>query len=1197
MNVVNSGTLPSDIDSTINLFKNINASNSNGKRYIKIENDQIKTVDDPKQASKISIIDEFIFENIIEKLAAPYQKQYQLVNELKKYYDSLLKEQGNVVEQYAGIWATAISFLYESERAKATEATVCLSNLQNTYNTLQMKIKELGETLAKMDQVEMQKKIVALNKYKPEYEKIEKDLREKTIRLSLDVAKTKPYVKSLASQPSLTKKVFNLALRDAEENAEITELNTKYKGNYNIQRSLTSAHYSVRLLNQIIFEKDFSSGIQKLDDIRGLSRICQHRNNFLHYSSKLEKIQDGVHKPEVLVKEIQENIDLLSDSKSNKVVTLKDNKSTCFVLPGGWKGHYISYEFRKEGEDYFFMIHNRGEHSTDRRLHKGISFKDSTTGKTYSKTTVRIKTTKEALKNPLFLHQIINASITEDATASSKQAYDDIYDHFITKGNGTIVESEVEKELEKIQTKIAEINAKNKIYKKLPKKTSADMRAISKELKQRDILQIQALELLKRDSCFQSQQLYGTCTESNFLTVEEDIASSFTRNCLERFTLAQMVNKVCVSVLKGKYAEEIHFVSLLTKHTDIRLKKQLVQIQAYQQLAALESITEADLYAVLSANPSQKKILSNVEKAAVVRDIQSGLLNYQYLPKFLRSDQDIALAAVKKDALAIKHVLNPNQQVVEEALKFNVDALKYASEEIQEKIIYELKDKNGLLKWVKINGLLLMHTKNPTLPYVKLIVKEAVTNNGLALKYASDTLQNNWDIVLTAIKQNPKALAFASDEIKNGIKTNPVMQKNKEFVLAVIKMDPTLFRYASEELRRDPEVAIAAIKGSNKNASFIPNSLLGKDSFVIELLNHRVWEFSELGDEDKQIKNIVLAAVKIDGNNLKLALPIFQNDPEFIMLALKTNPMLPIPPNVSAVLGRDEIWMMDAVKVKGQALVRGSQELRNNKKLVMAAVSQDGLALEHASEAMREDLDVVLQAIKQNPNAVKFAAPTLYKKLITEHPELTFNKPFMEALVTKDASMFEFASGNLKRDKQFVLLAVNRDGDLLKFVSPELQADKEVVLIAVKWKAPALKYASAELKKDKQVLLAAFRVLEMNNDKELFKLLINDHPGAIAYGTKEIQNDKEIGLVAVKKDAKLYFELGFELRKDFEVIDAMLQQDLSLIKHVPTAVLKAFLDTHKEYLKDKSVEKIYLENENRPKFNDIPFNVDDDSDA
>ena len=50
-----------------------------------------------------------------------------------------------------------------------------------------------------------------------------------------------------------------------------------------------------------------------------------------------------------------------------------------------------------------------------------------------------------------------------------------------------------------------------------------------------------------------------------------------------------------------------------------------------------------------------------------------------------------------------------------------------------------------------------------------------------------------------------------------------------------------------------------------------------------------------------------------------------------------------------------------------------SEELRNNKEVVLEAVKKNGSALEYASERLQADKDVVLAAVKQYGDSIVYA--------------------------------------------------------------------------------------------------------------------------------------------------------------------------------------------------------------------------------
>ena len=72
------------------------------------------------------------------------------------------------------------------------------------------------------------------------------------------------------------------------------------------------------------------------------------------------------------------------------------------------------------------------------------------------------------------------------------------------------------------------------------------------------------------------------------------------------------------------------------------------------------------------------------------------------------------------------------------------------------------------------------------------------------MKYASEELKRDKEVVLEAVKKWGEALEYASEEFKN----------DKEVVLEAVKNDGYALKYASEELKNDKEVVLAAIRNT-----------------------------------------------------------------------------------------------------------------------------------------------------------------------------------------------------------------------------------------------------------------------------------------------------------------------------------------------------------------------------------------------
>jgi len=105
--------------------------------------------------------------------------------------------------------------------------------------------------------------------------------------------------------------------------------------------------------------------------------------------------------------------------------------------------------------------------------------------------------------------------------------------------------------------------------------------------------------------------------------------------------------------------------------------------------------------------------------------------------------------------------------------------------------------------------------------------------------------------------------------------------------------------------------------------------------------------------------------------------------------------------------------------------------------------------------------------------------------------------------ISNDCWALQYASDELKNDKEVVLAAVSNIGWTLQYASEELKNDKEVVLAAVSNEGWTLKFASDDLKNNKEIVLTAVRKCgsalkfasfelqnNYNNMKELFMLAI-----------------------------------------------------------------------------------------------------------
>ena len=129
----------------------------------------------------------------------------------------------------------------------------------------------------------------------------------------------------------------------------------------------------------------------------------------------------------------------------------------------------------------------------------------------------------------------------------------------------------------------------------------------------------------------------------------------------------------------------------------------------------------------------------------------------------------------------------------------------------------------------------------------------------------------------------------------------------------------------------------------------------------------------------KNDRDFVLEAVKLNGQALEFAPDEFRNDPEIVKTAMVNNRFEPSLPFLYASnrLRMDKEFVIEAVNIDGLALEFTSEELKDDLDVVMAAVANTGAALQFASEDLHDDRNVVLAAVRNDGFALDFASEDL----------------------------------------------------------------------------------------------------------------------------------------------------------------------------------------------------------------------------
>ncbi|KAG2393721.1 hypothetical protein C9374_007252 [Naegleria lovaniensis] len=362
--------------------------------------------------------------------------------------------------------------------------------------------------------------------------------------------------------------------------------------------------------------------------------------------------------------------------------------------------------------------------------------------------------------------------------------------------------------------------------------------------------------------------------------------------------------------------------------------------------------------------------------------------------------------------------------MVLEKSKQKSSTLKYATEELK-------KNKEIVIEAVKQNGSTLIHAAEE-LKKDKEIVLEAVKQNGSALEYAAEELKKDKQFILEAVKQKSSTLIYAAEELK----------KDKEIVFEAVKQDGTALEYAAEELKKDKQFILEVVKQDGVALGYAAEELKKDKEIVFEAVKRNGISLEYAAKELKKDKEIVFEAVKQDGTALEYAAEELKKDKEIVLEAMKQN---------------------------SYALMYAAEELKKDKQFILEVVKQDGIALGYAVEELKNDREIVLEAVKQNGSALMYAAEELKKDR-----EIVFEA------VNQDGTALEYAAERFKKDKEIIFKAVKQNGLALEYASERFKKDNILVLEAVKQNGFALIHAAEELKKDKDVVFEAVKQVTLN---------------------------------------------------------------------------------------------------------------------
>ena len=239
----------------------------------------------------------------------------------------------------------------------------------------------------------------------------------------------------------------------------------------------------------------------------------------------------------------------------------------------------------------------------------------------------------------------------------------------------------------------------------------------------------------------------------------------------------------------------------------------------------------------------------------------------------------------------------------------------------------------------------------------------------------------------------------------------------------------------------------------------------------------------------------------------------------------------------------------NCVKHNGSILKYFSEEIRNNKGIVLIAVANNGNELKDASDKLKKDREVVLTATNTGKSMGFFSNESI------KYADKSFLSDFEIARVAVSSSgqSLQYFAAEIRQDKEIVRIAVNNSPGVLEFADKSLLSDKDFILSlpnkiyrADGSKFKAFSILGDKLKKDHDIVTKAI-AMDCNLYQDLPKNLKED----LLIFTEAL---KDMSFASRKSLPLMVENAPSIITQDIDTCQKIISKDLSFFEYLPKSI-------------------------------------------
>lgn len=440
----------------------------------------------------------------------------------------------------------------------------------------------------------------------------------------------------------------------------------------------------------------------------------------------------------------------------------------------------------------------------------------------------------------------------------------------------------------------------------------------------------------------------------------------------------------------------------------------------------------------------------------------------------LCDDKEFVKVCLKNEPMALQWAserLKKDFNVIKEALRRDVDAMRFVSKELSEDIEF----------WQKLKTL-------------------KVIDSGLSC-YIKSTL-------LKTVEDFEKVEYFFKNDFYNDLtRVSQEVLKDEKIAKRILMKDSSLLAMFPKEIRSNKKIIKSLQESVYHQYDSFGESLRDDEEIFLKAVSIRVMNFLSASERIKSDKKILRRGIILEPGIYNLLTVEQRNDEQLFSTLLRSAKKkgffeFKYKPRKSWCANKQ--IAEHCIRLDPMSL-RFFKELNNDEGLVRLALSKDGRAFSYINESLKRKKELILLALKTSPYIMEEVGAEFQK-----------DEDCCKAAVEGIGWLYSGLEASMRLNKELLLIALKESEGLVAHVPEELREDEDVMKSELK--SDTLHYFSDEVRTG---VLSANKLTEdgqVDYQASLKWYLGNKKAQKCKKDLEEILNTASVGEVKMKVD-------------------------------------------------------------------------------